>query len=107
MGSHTAADVLAGRKVLENMPWAGEQGAWAPFRTAQLPRRHDTPAAPRGVPRRPSCLQLGGAVPALPGLGSTIGSSERAGKPSPLGRKKKMGFLLGSEQAPAGRDNGC
>lgn len=39
-----------GEKVLENVPWVGEQGAWAQFRTAQLPSRREMRVASRGIP---------------------------------------------------------
>ena len=98
-----------GEKVLETALKVGEQGTWAQFRTDQLPSRRETRAASRGIPgdpgvpgRQPSCGGRGGETAGWPSLGSAAGSPERAGKPSPLGRKKKMGFLLGSEQDPAG-----
>lgn len=98
-----------GEKVLEIAPRVGEQGAWAQFRTAQLPSRQETRAASRGIPGDPgvpassrAAKGPGRETAGWPGLGSVVGLPERAGKPSPLGRKKKMGFLLGSEQDPAG-----
>lgn len=62
----------------------------------------------RGIPGDPArrawqqrSRRGGGGAPPL-GLGGNVGSPERAGTPSPLGRKEKMGFLPGSEQDPEG-----
>lgn len=110
VGSLTVADVLAGRESsrdcdegwgtgglgsIQNSPASFQTGnqssiQWDPGRS----RRARPAAEPRWGP--------GGETAGWPGLGSAVGSPERAGKPSPLGRKKKMGFLLGSEQDPAG-----
>lgn len=65
-----------GEKVLENVPWIGEWGAWARFRTAQLPSRHEMRVACRGSPETSACrpgsrgLGLGAARHTWPGLGS-------------------------------------
>lgn len=71
-------------------------------------KREQHPEGSPGRPRRagpgsPAACCGRGEPSMLTVLGSTVGSPERAGKPSPPGRKKKMGFLLGSEQDPAGQ----
>ena len=62
VGSLTVADVLARRESSRDCLKVGEQGAWAQFRTAQLPSRRETRAASRGIlgdpgvpGRQPSC----------------------------------------------------
>lgn len=68
VGSHTVADVLAGRESSSECAVFGEQGAWAQFRTAQLPSRRERRAS-RGIPGRP-----GRAGPDRPAAWSGRGS---------------------------------
>lgn len=56
-------------KLLENTLWVGEQGAWAQFRTAQLPSRREMRAAYRGDPQRPWRAGLAAKLPGAGGAG--------------------------------------
>lgn len=102
-----------GEKVLENVLWVGEWGAWAPFRTAQLPSRREMRVACRGSPETPACtpgsrglrLGLGAARHIRPGLGSRVVSAESPRKPSPWGGKRRCYFSWGRNRTLPARDN--
>lgn len=112
-GSHTWQMSWLREKVPENVHGLGnwELGLNSEQSSSLPDRKRNTRAASRGSPGRPQrtgepglAAELpaaGGAEHTPPGLGSKAVSPERTRKRSPRGRKKKMGFLLGSEQDPA------
>lgn len=101
-----------GEKVLENVAWVGEWGAWARFRTAQFPSRREMGVAegsPETLACRPGSRGLGLGLRAArhtrPGLGSGVASAESPREPSPWGGKRRWYFSWGPNRTLPARDN--
>lgn len=84
------------------------QNSPAPFQTGKLEQHPEgipgDPSAQAWQPRRVAWGQ--GSRHTGPGLGSKVGSPERAGKPAPWGGKRRWDFSWGRNRTPPAGDNG-
>lgn len=113
------ADVLAERESSRECAWVGELGAWAQFRTIQLPSRRETqhessiqrepretPANRRAGPGSRAACSWGELSTLRLALEAKLFHLRGLENAHPGGGKRRWDFSWGRNRTPPARDNG-